>query len=60
MHPELPCVCCVQWLQRRSKWIKDSAKVDALYEAAHERNASRIFATICALEGLWVSATTGF
>ncbi|GAQ87218.1 ABC1 family protein [Klebsormidium nitens] len=43
-------------LQRRSKWIKDSAKVDALYEAAHERNAARIFSTICALEGLWVKA----
>ncbi|WZY79425.1 uncharacterized protein LOC106404229 [Brassica napus] len=40
-------------VQQREKWIK-KAKVPALWEKAHERNAKRVLNLIVELEGLWV------
>ena len=40
-------------MQQREKWIK-KAKVPALWEKAHERNAKRVLNLIVELEGLWV------
>ncbi|KAF2598709.1 hypothetical protein F2Q68_00012326 [Brassica cretica] len=40
-------------VQQREKWIK-KARVPALWEKAHERNAKRVLNLIVELEGLWV------
>eukprot|EP00850_Spirogloea_muscicola_P013679 SM000094S24696 [mRNA] locus=s94:204833:212175:- [translate_table: standard] len=42
--------------QKREKWCRTQQRRDALWEAAHDRNARRVYAAVVALEGLWVKA----